>query len=482
MSVPKNQENVLDFANRGEIVDGVLEMPTLWSMSANGKYRYWNMFIGIEDAKETKIDVTEDYINRKLLPDGAVGCYWTISGQEGTENPIISEKTYVRVGKNVKSKNFTTPFTQAILDARTDYNLKMRKGQVENKEDLLAPGALVRLEDLISLNRGEKPWRVFAMALHDVNKVKNWRHVKYPCAIQPKLDGTMFVVVYHPHFGIDSYSRGRENYEGQEHILDELLPVLKKYPGLHLVGELWKKGYGLQDISGSSRRQLDSKIKEAAIKLDFNVFDCFYLHKEQTFEDRHANLDDLFMDLEDYNKQNKVETHVKLIETYTAKNKEQLLARYEEFLADNLEGAVIRNWDSLYEPGLDKEKRSYTTLKLKPRPDAEWPVIGFKDGNGKESGAVIWICAENDEGVQLRTGNLLPLAERKQFSVTPNMDYETRQIIFNKLSMDKKLFSEKIESKLLTINYSILSKDYLPQQPKAIRFREQSVNDLLYGN
>jgi ATP-dependent DNA ligase len=265
--------------------------------------------------------------------------------------------------------------------------------------------------------------------------------------------------------------------------INEHLPVLKKYPGLHLVGELWKKGFGLQDISGSSRRQLDSKIKEAAIKLDFNIFDCFYLHEEQKFEDRQGILDDLFMDLEDHDKANNTESHVKMIETFTVKNKEQLLAKYEEFLADNLEGGVIRNLDSIYEAGIDKEKRSYTTLKIKPRPDAEWPVVGFKDGNGKEAGAVIWVCAENDEGVTNRLNltqkdELPPISERKQFSVTPNMDYETRQKIFEKLT-NSKLFQEKIESQLLTINYSILSKDYLPQQPKAIRFREQSINDLL---
>ena len=188
---------------------------------------------------------------------------------------------------------------------------------------------------------------------------------------------------------------------------------------------------------------------------------------------------DLFSDLENHTK-GQAETYVKMIPMYTVKNKEQLLAKYEAFLEDKMEGAVIRNLDSPYEVGIDKEKRSYKTLKIKPRPDAEWPVVGYKDGNGKESGAVIWICAENDEGVMSRLNEVIPLSDRKQFSVTPNMDYETRNLIFKKLTEDKNLF-KKIEGELLTINYSILSNDYLPQQPKAIRFRKQEINDLLNG-
>jgi ATP-dependent DNA ligase len=158
---------------------------------------------------------------------------------------------------------------------------------------------------------------------------------------------------------------------------------------------------------------------------------------------------------------------------------------YNKWMAEKLpdgrsvyEGAVIRNLHGPYEFGIDKEKRSYQALKWKPRPDAEWPVIRFKDGVGKEKGQVIWICAENEDGVKRRTGEVLPLEERKTFAVTPNMPIDVRKHIFKKISVDD-FFEKNIKGQLYTISYSILSKDFLPQQPKGMRFRDQKINQLL---
>lgn len=481
--IPKNHQDVIEFSNLGQIINGILIMPTLWSLDNKGRYRYWIIYISIEHNNET-IDITDEYINRKSLPSGAYAVYWTESGVENTPNPIISAKTIIQKGKNEKNKNYTTPLTQAILDARSEFNTKIKKGSNINKDSL--SNNIVNLETLmLQTDRGAYPWRVFAMAIHDVNKNKNWRHIIYPCKIQPKLDGTMFIVVYNPNLPeikisfndnqkkvrMDAYSRGRESYEKQDHILYELYPVLKNYPGLHLVGELWKSGFGLQDISGLSRRQLDSKKEEDDIKLDFNIFDCFSLDSpNMSFEEREATIDDIMMDLSD-------SKYIKQVPSYEVENKEQLDKKYQEFLEEKMEGGVIRNLNSLYEFGLNGEKRSYTTLKIKPRPDAEWPIVGYKDGNGKESGAVIWICAENDEGVVERTGELLDLDKRKTFSVTPNMSYDIRKEIFQKLKTTN-LFA-KIKGQLVTINYSILSKDLLPQQPKMLRFRDPKIEILI---
>lgn len=481
MEIPKNHQTVLEFAEQGSIINGILAMPTLWSLDKKGHYRYWNLYIGIFNDKK-QLDVNQNYINRELLPKGYYGAYWTESGVEDTVNPIISEKTPVKTGKNVKNKNFTTPFTQAILDSRSDFNLKIRKGSVLDKENLNAHGDIISLENLMKQShRGEAPWRVFAMAVHDVNKNKNWRHITFPCKIQPKLDGTMFLVVCHPDLpemdvkthdnkivklNIDCYSRGRKSFKQQDHILLELFPILKNYPGLHLVGELWKEGYGLQEISGLSRRQLDTTI--AHIKLNFNIFDCFYLDQQFTFEERDATVDDIMSEL-------KEPVYIKQVPSYEVENKETLMSKYQIFLEENMEGAIIRNLNSLYEFGLDKEQRSYQTLKLKPSFDGEWPLVGFKDGTGKEIGAVIWICAETEEDVMKRTGEKITLDERKKFSVTPNLPYEIRYKIYENLKTTK-LF-EKIKGQLLTIKYSILSKDLLPQQPKMLRFRDPAINE-----
>ena len=134
---------------------------------------------------------------------------------------------------------------------------------------------------------------------------------------------------------------------------------------------------------------------------------------------------------------------------------------------DDYEGAIIRNSDSPYEVGVNKEKRSYQTLKLKPRFDAEFKVVDFKQGKkGKEKGAVIWICEANG----------------KEFSVTPNWPQEERYKWFKELQKtDKKgktRFEKTWKGKMATISYATLSNDQLPQQPKFLRFRDEDLNHL----
>jgi hypothetical protein len=501
MDIPKNQEQVIEFVQQGKI-NNVLTMPTLYSINKNGKYLLWTIYIGLtvpsddeEEEESTKIiPITDEYINRGKLPKHSAGTYWTISGIEGMKM-TRSENTYVFAGKNIGKKNFTTPLTQAILNARTIFNNKIRKGHVLSKKFLKKLGEVYTFEDLLSdKTRGEHPWRVFAMAVHEYKKNKD--KISYPATIQYKLDGTLFIVVHHPllpeisvlveeneengeneenekerTMRLDGYSRGKETIEGQEHIYNSIYNIALKYPGLHFVGELWKEGYGLQEVSGISRRKLDSKKKEDKILLDFNIFDCFYIDRpELGFMDRQQILLEISSQLGE-------QKYVKFITTHMVDDEEEMLKLYHSFIEKGLEGAIVRNADSPYEFGINKEVRSYQSLKLKPRPDAEWPVVGFTCGKGKETNAVIWVCAENDEGVVLRAGKILPLEERKIFNVTPNQPTDLRKQIYEKLSKNQEFFQKEIYGKLLVISYSVLSNDKLPQQPKALRFREPEISE-----
>jgi hypothetical protein len=501
--VPKNHQQVLEFAALGSVdKNGVLVMPTLYSMDKKGKYREWTIYIGALVAPDNstdvdsldKIPITQEYIDRAPLPEDGVGAFWTMYGEEGGAFQT-SAKTLVYVGKNCESeipkKNYTTPLTQAILEARSKYNLQLKKGYTFDKLSLKKAGDAYTFEELFhDKSRGEFPWRIFAMAVHDYNKFR--KHINYPAMVQYKLDGNLFIVVSHPllpnievivddegnttKMHIDGYSRKRETYEGQDHIYKELYPIIQSYPGLHFVGELWKEGYGLQDISGSSRRKTDSKARSERILNDFNIFDCFYLDSpDDSFENRQGILDDVFMGF-DLSKNDK---YITRIPTYLVDTEKDMLKKYREFIKVGYEGAVIRNTDAPYEYGINKEIRTYKSLKLKPRPDGEWPIVDFTDGKGKEVGAITWICAENDTGVKARTGGLLPLEERKTFSVTPNQPTDLRKHIFSKLSNDPDLFKEKIYGKDAVISYSILSTLGLAQQPKMLRFRDSAIDEML---
>jgi hypothetical protein len=472
MEIPKNQESLLEFVELGTIEDGILAMPTLYSMNARDKYLVWTIYIGIVDHKGNKINVNEEYIDREDLPEGAKGIYWTISGTEDGKQ-TESERTYISKGKYTGKKNFTTPFTQAVIDAKSIYQRKIKKGYKLDKDKLKRKDEPNSFEELYEdSSRGQYPWRVYAMAIHDYKKHKEKIH--FPATVQPKYDGTLFIVVYHPllptknindvKMKIDGYSRSKESYEKQNHILEEIYPAAKEYPGLHFVGELWKEGYGLQEISGMTRRKADSKLSNDVL-YDFNIFDCFYIEdKDQEFVDRQYILDEALTKLKNPN-------YIKVVPTTEVQNEKELMKKYKEFLDKNYEGAVVRNYSALYEYGVNKENRSYQTLKLKPRPDAEWPIVGFTEGKGKEAGSVIWICADKNSEDEIR--------DRKTFHVTPNLCAEARKYIFEKLTKDPKFFEDNILGQLAVISYSILSDIGFPQQPKMLRFRDENIDKLL---
>ncbi len=511
MSLPKNAQEIVEFASLGTVDDSILKMPTLWNRhKTSNKFEYWQVLVGIADKVLEDMDaddnegawegdvewypVTDEYIQRGDLPEDAIGVLWTRSGQEGGKE-TVSKPTFVE-GKGItdgkKRSNYTTAFTQAVRDAMTKYNFKVKKGSVTegNKKKLKTKDDTYTIEELAAMDhRGDAPWRVYVMLLHDYNKSNNARHIEFPCYIQAKINGTHFVCVSHPSLPtvdikdtsrkpplehkdvhLDFYTRGREKFEGQEHVLAEIYPILAKYPGLHITGELWKKGVHLQDVSGSSRRIKDSKSKrEEAIKLEFHIFDVFYIDQpDMPFSERYELINQIFLDLESLDYEVK---YIKRVPTYEADSEKQLDTLYRSFLDEKYEGAVVRNTKSPYELGINKENRSYQTMKMKPREDKEFIIFDYTEGEkGKAVGAVKWICTLTDEDAPGTK-----LEDRKMFNVDPNWTYELRYAIFKALKKNKGWFEKNIKGKLATIEFSELSKDKLPQQPKFIQFRDSEL-------
>lgn len=491
-----NQKDVMEFARKCKIYEGTLKSPIVWSvkqMRNQIKYTKWQIFISLYN-DDDKLNITAAHIKRGALPEGTVAHYWTTSSQEGGK-VTTSKETVITTGKNVGSTNETTVLTQAILDVRSEFNAKLRRGGSTDKDTLILPGTAVSFDTLFNdKGRGPTPWRVHQMALQDVSKVtaagsSNWRYMTFPGYIQPKYDGTRFTVVGSPLIvntkvaGIDGFSRGLESYEGHEHILKALLPVVQEYPGLYLDGELWKKGVGLQFISGSARRLEGSKSSDP-IKLDYYIFDCFWLDKLLGWEDRRKLLLDIqsrFFPTEQNQNQEQV---VLFAPSRQYNSKEEALEMYEEFIEDGYEGGVLRNKDSPYEYGLVKEKRSYQTMKIKPMPDEDWPVVGFTSGDrGKDVGAIKWILEATAETItrinekyELKTALLPNPAANRFTAVTKGLDYPERYAAFQFLTSNPEYFEKNLAGKLMRVQYSIISAYGKPQQPKVLGFRDLDLN------
>lgn len=493
MALPKNQKEISQYAKKCNLSDiGELMSPILWSMTESGKYNKWQIIVGaIKKGKQFPIDLDDIYERQDIDADVY---YYTVSGLENGKLRI-SGKTPVKEGKNTGKANATTPLTQAVFEAMGMFNKRIKKGNTLDKSAISKKGQIYNIESLMkNKSRGNYPWRVHAMALHDYSDPKLAAKIGFPCYVQPKLDGIRFIVVSHPDLPlktlkstqndgtikiieshIDGYSRGRETLEAQDSILIRLSNILKNFPkGIHLDGELWKKGYGLQDISGTGRRKEDSKLKSVTIHLEYYIFDCFMLDKpELPWIDRMKILEDISAYLSS-------DDAVHIVKCKKVENQKELKAEYRLFLKEKYEGAVIRASDSKYEFGIDKEKRSYKTLKFKPRPDAEWPVVGFEQGEkGKAIGAVKWICTTTKQTIE-RDSKKSDDVEEQTFTAIPNWPDDVKYKVYSLLTKNKKYFTTHLKGKMVTIQYSILSNNFVPQQPKMLYFKDVKLQEKLF--
>ena len=124
---------------------------------------------------------------------------------------------------------------------------------------------------------------------------------------------------------------------------------------------------------------------------------------------------------------------------------------YDKFMKDGYEGAIYRNPAGIYKYSTTTS-RSWEVLKIKPRQSAEFKIIGFKDGNGKNKGLVTFIM-QTEEG--------------RKFNAEPNMTEDVRRKLFTEFQKD---FTYK--DQMATIEYSELSDNGVPQQPKFIAVRD----------
>jgi hypothetical protein len=477
---PKNQQEILKFAKKC-ILDSTLKSRTLWSVAQSGKYMKWQIIIGIQDEDGNNQDIEWSMIEDRETDKKLIGYYYTNSSQENGKERI-SKTTMIRVGKNIGKNNYTTPLTQAIYDAMSLYDKRVKTGSSIDKKNLITPTTKLSIKLLLRITRrGATPWRVHPMALHDYADFA--ARIVFPFFIQRKFDGTRFIAVFYSglppkkingkDITIDCYSRGREDIEGQDHILEELAAALKAAgveDGIYLDGELWKSGYGLQEISGFSRRQDGTKLGKSD-KLEYHIYDCFYIDKpDLAWSDRMKILQ-------------KIGTgkYIKIVESVEVANKQELTGQYKKFLKEKYEGAVVRDAKSKYEFGADKEKRSYTTLKLKPRPDSEWPITNFDQGlKGKAVGAVKWICSSTRETIKRDGGPAT--AKPQTFAVVPNWTDDVKYKVYKLLSDDPNYFKNNIKNQMATIQYSVLSNNKVPQQPKMLYLKNQDLQKKLIAD
>lgn len=282
--------------------------PTLYGKDSSGGLKLWEVF--------TQNDV--------------------IVVRHGKLGGKIQEKRTTAVPMNVGRSNATTASEQADTEALAKWTKQKKKGYFEDKEEAL--GFVTRTP----------------MKAQNFN---DYAHkVKYPCYIQPKLNGQRMM--------IDSegncQSKQGESIELPEHWKEDIKKLVASgvmkdgIDGEIFAGHVKQGGLSLQQIISAFR-----KPNENTHRLFFAMYDtCSDSIQEERFADM-QNIQGLGL------------ASVVAVPTILVYNESESDIWYTKWLEQGAEGMVYRNLTGKYDYG----KRSYNLIKRKPRLDAEAKVL-----------------------------------------------------------------------------------------------------------
>jgi len=340
---------------------------------------------------------------------------WEIKAEE---NKIITTHGYVDgkkqtdeqtvEGKNIGKSNETTPHQQAVAQAISKWNSKKDK----------------RYRTSIEIESGISSSALLPMLAVDYKKRKH--DIVFPCYAQPKLDGVRCIadkiesIVYNSRKGKDYGPVVSDEFDYELNILMQDI----KNPD----GELYTPDLTFQEIISAVKKK-----RELTKELKYYIYDQV---NDDDFDDRYRDLSNAFAK-NDFKK-------LVLVPCVIVNNEEELKMTHLKFVAAGYEGTILRNFKGSY----ILEHRSKNLQKYKDFIDAEFRIIGFKQGTGRESGTIIFRC----------------VCDGGEFDVRPKGTREDRQRWFRD--------GNQLLNKMLTVRYQGLSDSGIPRFPVGIVIRD----------
>jgi ATP-dependent DNA ligase len=403
--------------NNMSIKKNIKQFETLFAKDKNGKIKQWK--IHVEDHRTySRIVYSYGYINGKQ----------------------IEYNLDVNNGKNIGKKNETTHFQQACSDAQSRWEKK--KNINKYVDDILTEEDDKEIER--EMDNDEKEYKIPSpMLAQDFNKHN--KKIKYPCYIQPKLDGYRCVFS-----NGKMYSRNGKEYSIMygSNLHKELIFLEEKFKKegktIVLDGELYVHNDLKFEQYGVLRKiKKTEKDDEVINSMRYHVYDII---NGESYEQRLQKIKKLF-------KNNQHLQFVKKVDTLICNNIEDVNKYNEFFLEENYEGSIIRNAEGLYR----QKYRSYDLQKYKQFDDAEFEIVDYtleNDVLGKNDRPVVWICETSDN---------------KPFNVPSKGTREERTKLFEN--------GKKYIGKMLSVQYFGLTSDGVPRFPKSLREGKSSIRD-----
>lgn len=442
-----------------------------------GKPNTYTIVIQLLNSTGEILPITDEILDGEKMDEGLKASITTKSGQDGGKIRDVIP-TFILKGKNIGKKNETNVVTQAFRDALTLYNKKSAKTLYSDSDIDSAIDTEKVISEMplpMTINKDSKLIDSdFENGVILQKKHNGVRYITYRkcgdttmekfCTVSYSRNGKLFSDKSMPKIKRELeilFDNSMDLCLSSKIALNKIQNILKlsdeefeQYKGAmpYFDGELYKHGMSLQEISGQARK------KQSTIDLDYYIFDVFFPMAianghHLTSDQRQAYLDYIFSKVEPLGF-----TSVKRVENYKVNNPIEVKTLYDEFLLEGYEGAIARKNHGIYEYSYSSH-RSKDLIKIKPYLDDEFEIVGFTQGvAGSNVGAIIWICCAH--------GN-----KDLTFTVVPNMLVGERKKLYKQL-IENELESAKYIGKKLTVSYSELSSDGIPQQPKGVVIRD----------
>jgi len=381
------------------------EFPVLYGTEKNGKTKMWKASIYYDENGDKAISTIE---------------FGQLDGKKQ-----LSSREYTE-GKNIGKKNQTTPLEQCINETQKKwFDKKEKESYREDKED--------SEEKEEKQDNEEKEEKYFPMLAHtyEPNTSKNKKNdIVFPCYVQPKLDGLRCIMYKDRGGKIRCQSRTGTYFDTMDHITNELKTLF--YNPIILDGELYTDNIPFEELAGLIKKKKISESDRDKLKnVKYHVYDI--VDSTRTYEERHRDIVRLIGSNYEY---------TVTVPTYLSE-KVNFKKFFSEFIEMGYEGIMLRNMNGMYRCNY----RSHDLQKYKEFMESEYEIVGFKEGDGRDKGTVIWVCK----------------SENKEFSVRPKGTMESRRELF--------INAKKYIGKKLTVIYQELSELGVPRFPvgKAIR-------------
>ena len=454
----------------------VHSFPKLYAIDKNGKIKVWTAAVLQPTDKNA---VAAGYATARIT-------HGYIDGKQQ-----VSLRDY-NVGKNIGRSNETTPLAQCIAETRRKWTDKKEKeAHTETKPADYGEGYGDISGGWCGAGAGDdgdsdgdcddapadtgpflpmlaQTFNPADAATAAATASKKKKVITFPCFVQPKLDG-LRCVSYATRRANDAatavclQSRTGAFFTGLPHIAAALRPYLLQHPSVVIDGELYTDQMPFEELAGLIKKKkiTDSDV-ERLKKVKYHVYDIYdRVQHDMPYSERMGVLasavrrcgcvaNDTFHSggMSANHRVLRSDTEAAAVVVLVRTEKVAALGDFRrlfaEFVEAGYEGIMLRNAAGVYRTNY----RSNDLQKYKEFMEDEYRIIDFKEGEGRDAGAVIWVCET---------------ADGKEFTVRPRGTMEQRREWFSA--------GASYIGKSLTVVYQELTEEGKPRFPvgKAVR-------------